>query len=461
MNNHVYSFDGKIMLQKGKGCIGDEAIGVIACIIMIWWSRKFKRKLQYLKITNDLLKIYVDDINGVYGAIKSGAKFINGNIEYDEDDENNDALPDDIRTMIVIRDIANSIEPMITVTTDVPSNHDDGKVPMLDVKVWLESNKEIFYQFYEKPTKNRYVISKDSAMPISKKIDTLSQEVFRRLHNTKKEISWSVKTDILNKFMSELKASGYSQKDRQEILKSGVNRYNKLRGQEEEGTRPFFRNKHFEKEKRRNLKEAKKGSWFRKKDNKFTSVFFVAPTPNSILMKMLQKTEDKFKVGDSDRIKFVETSGRKYLDFFKSSNVSTARCETSENCLVCENSKSGTNCKAMNIGYSLRCKLCKQRNRMVSYEGESARSGFLRSRKHQNDLKRKSKNSVMLKHIMNEHMNEQSNVNFEMKIVGKFTSSLSRQIDESWRIRNKDPALLLNSKSEFYGPCIKRKVLEK
>ena len=58
-------------------------------------------------------------------------------------------------------------------------------------------------------------------------------------------------------------------------------------------------------------------------------------------------------------------------------------------------------------------------------------------------------------------MNEQHNVNFDMKIVGKFTSSVSRQIDESWRIRNKDPSLLLNFKSEFYGPCIKRKVLEK
>ena len=166
MNNHVYSFNGKIMLQTGKGCIGDEAIGIIALIIMIWWSRKFKNKLKDLKIENDLLKIYIDDINGVYETIKTGAKFINGNIEYDDDDENDDDLPDDMRTMRMIGEIANSIEPMITVTTDVPSNHNDGKLPMLDVKVWIENNKEIFYQFYEKPTKNRYIISKDSAIPL-------------------------------------------------------------------------------------------------------------------------------------------------------------------------------------------------------------------------------------------------------------------------------------------------------
>ena len=98
---------------------------------------------------------------------------------------------------------------------------------------------------------------------------------------------------------------------------------------------------------------------------------------------------------------------------------------------------------------------------MVSYEGESARSGYLRSREHQSELRRKSKTSVMYKHIIDEHRDEQSDVNFEMKIVGKFVSPLSRQIDESWRIQNKPPSLLLNSKSEFYGPCIKRKVLEK
>ena len=48
-----------------------------------------------------------------------------------------------------------------------------------------------------------------------------------------------------------------------------------------------------------------------------------------------------------------------------------------------------------------------------------------------------------------------------MKIVGKFNNPLSRIIDESIRIRNKNPKLLLNSKAEFHGPCIKRKVFEK
>ena len=133
-----------------------------------------------------------------------------------EQENNEKNVPEDERTMMVVRDIANSIDPMIKMTIDVPSKYEDKKVSMLDTKVWLSegNNKEIYYIFYEKPTKNQYVISKDSAMPINKKIQTLGQEIFRRLHNTKAEIDWEVKVRILEKIMAEVKASGYTEKDR-------------------------------------------------------------------------------------------------------------------------------------------------------------------------------------------------------------------------------------------------------
>ena len=47
-----------------------------------------------------------------------------------------------------------------------------------------------------------------SAMPISKKIECLGQEVFRRLHNTKIEIHEKEIISIMNKFMLKLKMSG-------------------------------------------------------------------------------------------------------------------------------------------------------------------------------------------------------------------------------------------------------------
>ena len=299
-------------------------------------------------------------------------------------------------------------------------------------------------------------------MPSSKKIQTLGQEIFRRLHNTKHEIKWELKVEILEKFMTELKASGYSEKDGYEILKSGIGSYNNLRRQEEEGKRPFFRNKNFQRNRRNHEKETKKGCWFKHKDNKYSTVFFVPPTPGSHLMKMLKKTEDQYKIGENNRIKFVETCSRKYVDYFRNSNPFNIKCKPSDKCFVCDSdSVNNSDCKTTNIGYSIKCKLCKEKGKDVSYEGESARSAHLRGNKHLSALRNKRKTSVLYKHVIDAHKEEQSDVKFEMNVVGKFVSCLSRQIEESIRIRSKPPSLLLNSKSEYHGPCIKRKVLEK
>ena len=47
-----------------------------------------------------------------------------------------------------------------------------------------------------------------------------------------------------------------------------------------------------------------------------------------------------------------------------------------------------------------------------------------------------------------------------MKILKKFRNPLSRQIDEGLRIKNKKLETLMNSKAEFHGPSIRRKIFE-
>ena len=460
MNNHVYTFGGRIYLHERKGSMGDRAIGVIADIIMIWWSKQLRLKFEELNIVYEILKIYVDDVNGLYKPIENGVDFVDGKLTYDDEKAKEDEnVPDDVKTMLVIKKIANSIDSMIQMTTEVPSDHPDKKVPMLDMKVWVDDeSSDIFYEFYEKPTKNRYLISKDSAMPMRKKIDSLSQGVFRRLHNTKHELSWNVKVVILEKYMTELKASGYSERDRYEILRSGIYRYENLRKMEDEGKRPFFGNRLFNRNERDTIKARKKTNWFQNRDNNFASVFFVPPTPNSVLLKMLVKCEEQNMIGKESRIKFVETCGRKYGDYLKSSNPFLEKCKPEDKCLVCSTSAQKSDCKVTNIGYSLECKLCRDRKSRAIYWGESSRSGHLRGLEHFRALENKSSKSVMFRHIMAEHGEEQEKVNFEMRIASTFKDSLNRQIFESRQIRNTPLNELLNSKSEFYGPCIKRKV---
>ena len=150
-------------------------------LVMRWWSNQFKRRLNELKILNPLTKIYVDDLNGLFKIIAPGTEYKDGKLVFNKEKEMEDLkLPNDKVTMEVIKNVANSITDMIKMTVDYPSNYEDMKVPMLDLKVWLNESErnKIFYTFYEKSTKSPFVISKSSAMPISKKIECLGQEVF-------------------------------------------------------------------------------------------------------------------------------------------------------------------------------------------------------------------------------------------------------------------------------------------
>ena len=103
---------------------------------MIWWQRTFKQKLVDLKIENDLLERYIDDVNLVVNSISPGTKYENGRLTFNHEKEDEDRkLPNDKVSMEIIKDIANSIHDMIEFTVDVPSNYADGKMPVLDRKI--------------------------------------------------------------------------------------------------------------------------------------------------------------------------------------------------------------------------------------------------------------------------------------------------------------------------------------
>ena len=124
----------------------------------------------------------------------------------------------------------------------------------------------------------------------------MGQEVFRRLHNTKIEIHGNEIVDIMNKFMMNLKISGYNSFDRYQILQSGFNCYEKLRSKVDNGSRPFYRNRHFEKRKRKYEKLEKKTSWFTKKasapsPSPFSSVFFVPSTPEAEYLELFSRIQ--------------------------------------------------------------------------------------------------------------------------------------------------------------------------
>ena len=80
--------------------------------------------------------------------------------------------------------MANSICPIIQKTEDCPGLNSDGKLPILDLKVWVDIQGEIFYEFYMKEMVRRSLMLARSAMPAKVKRASLTQEALRILRNT-------------------------------------------------------------------------------------------------------------------------------------------------------------------------------------------------------------------------------------------------------------------------------------
>ena len=147
---------------------------------------------------------FKDDIFVSAKNLKKGTKFDDGKLVIDdhkklEDEDKNDEKI----TMEILQQIANQINPMIKFTVDLPSDHEDGKLAVLDLKFRVNKvmKNRIDYEFYSKPTKNPKILLADSAINSSSKRTILTQECLRRIRNTKVELGESVRNKHLNDFM--------------------------------------------------------------------------------------------------------------------------------------------------------------------------------------------------------------------------------------------------------------------
>ena len=95
---------------------------------------------------------YVDDSNVVTLETEIGARYDGKQLIVTEDTVLQDeGVPADERSMKLLQEIRSHIHPSIRLTTDYPSKNEDGKVAMLDVKMWFattDGRRRILYEHY-------------------------------------------------------------------------------------------------------------------------------------------------------------------------------------------------------------------------------------------------------------------------------------------------------------------------
>ena len=126
MKNNVYKFAGDIRLQGEGGAIGVRATGDIAKAVMVTWDKKLNKKLERLLTRPLMYRRYIDDQNLLIEVVKQGARFDTASGEMIHDDDDSDTRSNEERTMETVREIGNSIDPMIQLTSDYPEKNENG-----------------------------------------------------------------------------------------------------------------------------------------------------------------------------------------------------------------------------------------------------------------------------------------------------------------------------------------------
>ena len=94
---------------------------------------------------------------------------------------------------------------------DYPSNHLGGKLPILDLEVWVEGTK-VLHRFYKKSMATKMVILARSAIPTSSKRSILIAEALRRMLNCHPDLPRKEKADYLTEFCVRMADCGHSQR---------------------------------------------------------------------------------------------------------------------------------------------------------------------------------------------------------------------------------------------------------
>ena len=142
-------------------------------------------------------------------------------------------------------------------------------------------------------------------MPTRIKRNNLAEEGLWRLRNTKRDLAWEIKADILSEFSFSMMLSSYSEKVRCEIIQSVLTGYERQCDRADRGITPLHRPRDYNKEERRNKKLLAKSTWYWPKDD----VGFFPGTPGGELAKSILEivTEETERQGLTAKI--VETGG--------------------------------------------------------------------------------------------------------------------------------------------------------
>ena len=392
-------------------------------------------------------------------------------VESDLDDE------EDLRTMREISKMADSLCPVLKTTFDCPSLQESGKMPLLNLQVWVERVQkvsggegewEVMWEYYRKPCATRTLMLARSAMSDRTKRSALTQEAIQILRNCSRSLPWARRAAHLSDFCLRMKISGYSENYRETVIRSALTAWEKQLELDRTGERPLFRPGDWNKEDRARKKESKKSGWFKQlggKKNDFS--LFCPASPGGKLASLWRKVLEEMRESSGGLVRgyVAEKSGIPLSALLFNNQLGEKNSCGKADCNPCS---SGTtkklSCRKVSRGgmvYSCSCLGCKMEveSKESWYHGRTARTLYTRQGEHMAGCQAKKSENALFKHAQLHHQGVTPT--FQFKAEKFFSDATSAQIFEGVSINHTPSAegFLMNSKAEYQQGEVARVVL--
>ena len=271
------------------------------------WDIRFLDKLKSLGIHIDMYGRYVDDILKALPPINRGWDYDTktNKMTYSDTNEHRDIEEPTARTARILHKIANSLEANIQLTYDTPDMNTDKRMPVLDLKVWIEKNR-ICHTFYKKAVSSNFTILKRSALSESTKSNSTFQECIRRVNNIDMIQPWKEVVKHVSDYSWSLKISGYNETQRYRTIKGAIDRALTIREEVRNGVRDSINRSKSEIQKSKIDKMDWSNTWFLK--GEVGSTVSCPVTVDGTLRKQLSRTLNDGKTGG--KILVIEDGGR-------------------------------------------------------------------------------------------------------------------------------------------------------
>ena len=469
--NHLYQFAGKFYKQTDGSPIGVKASMSASRVVMGRWDIELNKIMEENRLSVFFRFRYCDDLRIGMGSIREGWRWVEGRFKFRkcwEKEERERGISEEERTACEMKKVMDSIFSNLSFEMETPMMFENGRLPTLDFVCWVSNENKVLYSFYEKPMARKTLIQRKSALGENVKIASLTQNLIRRMKNTSELLPDDERIQIVENYVTQLKASGYSEEQCKRIIEAGLKGYETLLRKCLNGTAKMHRSAEEGAETRRVKKLLGKSNWFKERRKRegtrrsqkqkqklpeVVTVLFVPQTHKGELAKRLQVVENTISKLSGEKVKIVERGGTQIKQILHKSNPWSKGFCGRANCLTCLHGDGTQNCFDKNIVYQVSCLDCEggEQKKTAMYVGQTSRSMYERGQEHLLGLRKKNENNPLFKHVTEEH-NGDTKVKFEMKTVKKHFSAFQRIVHESVLIERTSKAKnfsILNSRGEW------------